>query len=39
MQELSAKDILKDVFGYDAFRSKQLEIIENVVAKSPVYHI
>lgn len=32
MQNFSAEDILKDVFGYDAFRGKQLEIIENVVA-------
>lgn len=32
MQEISAQDILKDVFGYDAFRGKQLDVIENVVA-------
>ncbi|MDA9180645.1 DEAD/DEAH box helicase, partial [Emcibacteraceae bacterium] len=36
MQKNSAVGILKDVFGYDAFRGKQLEIIENVVAGNNV---
>ncbi|MDG1727468.1 MAG: DNA helicase RecQ [Emcibacteraceae bacterium] len=36
MQKNSAEGILKDVFGYDTFRGKQLEIIENVAAGNNV---